>query len=112
MDEAPEFASNVIEALRQPLESGRIVVSRAAQTAAYPARFQLVLAANPCPCGLDGAAGDGEDMEAWKSTDAHALFKKGMKLAEKCRRSHSAKKSEKAVQWLFGIGFVKGSASI
>ncbi len=58
MDEAPEFASNVIEALRQPLESGRIVVSRAAQTAAYPARFQLVLAANPCPCGLDGAAGE------------------------------------------------------
>ncbi|MGA8850360.1 MAG: YifB family Mg chelatase-like AAA ATPase, partial [Aeromicrobium sp.] len=58
LDEAPEFASNVIEALRQPLESGRIVVSRAAQTAAYPARFQLVLAANPCPCGLDGAAGE------------------------------------------------------
>ena len=58
MDEAPEFAANVIEALRQPLESGRIVVSRSAQTAVYPARFQLVLAANPCPCGLDGAAGD------------------------------------------------------
>ena len=58
MDEAPEFASNVIEALRQPLESGRIVVSRAAQTAAYPARFQLILAANPCPCGQDGAAGE------------------------------------------------------
>ncbi len=58
LDEAPEFASNVIEALRQPLESGRIVVSRAAQTAAYPARFQLILAANPCPCGLDGAAGE------------------------------------------------------
>jgi len=58
LDEAPEFASNVIEALRQPLESGRIVVSRSAQTAVYPARFQLILAANPCPCGLDGAAGD------------------------------------------------------
>ena len=58
MDEAPEFASNVIEALRQPLESGRIVVSRAAQTVAFPARFQLVLAANPCPCGLDGSPGD------------------------------------------------------
>lgn len=58
LDEAPEFASNVIEALRQPLESGRIVVSRSAQTAVYPARFQLVLAANPCPCGLDGAGGD------------------------------------------------------
>jgi len=58
LDEAPEFASNVIEALRQPLESGRIVVSRSAQTAVYPARFQLILAANPCPCGLDGAGGD------------------------------------------------------
>ena len=58
MDEAPEFASNVLEALRQPLESGRIVVSRAAMTAAYPARFQLVLAANPCPCGLSSAVAD------------------------------------------------------
>jgi len=58
LDEAPEFAANVVEALRQPLESGRIVVSRSAQTAVYPARFQLILAANPCPCGLDGAPGD------------------------------------------------------
>ncbi|MCW2830351.1 MAG: Mg chelatase-like protein, partial [Aeromicrobium sp.] len=58
LDEAPEFASNVIEALRQPLESGRIVVSRSAQTAAYPARFQLVLAANPCPCGLASSVSD------------------------------------------------------
>jgi magnesium chelatase family protein len=55
LDEAPEFASNVLEALRQPLESGRVVVSRAAMTAAYPAQFQLVLAANPCPCGLSSA---------------------------------------------------------
>lgn len=58
LDEAPEFASNVLEALRQPLESGRVVVSRAALTAAYPARFQLVLAANPCPCGLSSAVAD------------------------------------------------------
>ncbi|WP_153933741.1 YifB family Mg chelatase-like AAA ATPase [Aeromicrobium sp. S22] len=58
LDEAPEFASNVLEALRQPLESGRVVVSRAAMTAAYPARFQLVLAANPCPCGLSSAVAD------------------------------------------------------
>ncbi|MEO6471935.1 MAG: YifB family Mg chelatase-like AAA ATPase, partial [Aeromicrobium sp.] len=55
LDEAPEFASNVLDALRQPLESGRVVVSRAAQTVAYPAQFQLVLAANPCPCGLSSA---------------------------------------------------------
>jgi magnesium chelatase family protein len=58
LDEAPEFASNVLEALRQPLESGHVVVSRAAQTAAYPARFQLILAANPCPCGLSSAVSD------------------------------------------------------
>lgn len=55
LDEAPEFASNVLDALRQPLESGQVVVSRAAQTAAFPARFQLVLAANPCPCGNSGS---------------------------------------------------------
>ncbi len=58
LDEAPEFAANVLDALRQPLESGRVVVSRAAQTASFPARFQLVLAANPCPCGYAGAVGE------------------------------------------------------
>ena len=51
MDEAPEFQSNVLEALRQPLESGSITISRASGHATFPARFQLVLAANPCPCG-------------------------------------------------------------
>ncbi|HYN75463.1 MAG TPA: YifB family Mg chelatase-like AAA ATPase [Candidatus Limnocylindria bacterium] len=51
LDEAPEFGSDALEALRQPLESGRIVLSRAHSTVTYPARFQLVLAANPCPCG-------------------------------------------------------------
>jgi magnesium chelatase family protein len=56
MDEAPEFASNVLDALRQPLESGHILIARANQTATFPARFQLVLASNPCPCGQDGAA--------------------------------------------------------
>jgi magnesium chelatase family protein len=56
MDEAPEFASNVLDALRQPLESGHILIARANQTAVFPARFQLVLASNPCPCGQDGAA--------------------------------------------------------
>lgn len=55
LDEAPEFAINVLEALRQPLESGQVVVSRAAQTAVFPARFQLVLATNPCPCGHAGS---------------------------------------------------------
>ncbi|MDR0433071.1 MAG: YifB family Mg chelatase-like AAA ATPase [Bifidobacteriaceae bacterium] len=52
LDEAPEFSARVLETLRQPLESGQIVLARALGQATYPARFQLVLAANPCPCGL------------------------------------------------------------
>lgn len=55
MDEAPEFNAGVLDALRQPLESGRVVIARASGTARYPARFMLVLAANPCPCGLAGS---------------------------------------------------------
>ena len=54
LDEAPEFAANVLDALRQPLESGRVAIHRANTVASFPARFQLVLAANPCPCGLYG----------------------------------------------------------
>ncbi len=54
LDEAPEFAHGVLDALRQPLESGRVSVRRAAGTATYPARFTLVLAANPCPCARPG----------------------------------------------------------
>ena len=51
LDEAPEFGARVLQTLRQPLEHGELVIHRAAGTARYPARFQLVLAANPCPCG-------------------------------------------------------------
>ena len=51
LDEAPEFKPAVLQSLRQPLESGEIVVARARGSARFPARFQLVLAANPCPCG-------------------------------------------------------------
>lgn len=51
LDEAPEFAPRVLETLRQPLEHGELVLHRARGSARYPARFQLVLAANPCPCG-------------------------------------------------------------
>ncbi|MGV8909170.1 MAG: YifB family Mg chelatase-like AAA ATPase [Propionicimonas sp.] len=57
LDEAPEFSPRVLEALRVPLESGRIVLGRAVATATYPASFQLVLAANPCPCGQAGVPG-------------------------------------------------------
>jgi magnesium chelatase family protein len=50
LDEAPEFSRDVLDALRQPLESGEIVLARSGLTARFPARFTLVLAANPCPC--------------------------------------------------------------
>lgn len=54
LDELPEFNRNVLEVLREPMESGRIVISRAASQAEFPARFQLVAAMNPCPCGYAG----------------------------------------------------------
>jgi magnesium chelatase family protein len=57
LDEAPEFARDVLDALRQPLESGEVVVARCGLTARFPARFTLVLAANPCPCAKGTAIG-------------------------------------------------------
>jgi magnesium chelatase family protein len=57
LDEAPEFSVKVLEALRVPLESGLINLHRSHGVTRYPARFQLVLAANPCPCGQSGLAG-------------------------------------------------------
>lgn len=56
LDELPEFDKRVLEVLRQPLESGRITISRAARQADFPARFQLIAAMNPCPCGFLGHA--------------------------------------------------------
>jgi magnesium chelatase family protein len=54
LDELPEFDRHVLEVLREPLESGQITVSRAARQVDFPARFQLVAAMNPCPCGYHG----------------------------------------------------------
>lgn len=54
LDEAPEFSARTLDALREPLESGELTLHRAAAAARYPARFQLVMAANPCPCGKVG----------------------------------------------------------
>ena len=54
LDELPEFDGRVLEVLREPLETGRILISRAAQQAEFPADFQLVAAMNPCPCGYAG----------------------------------------------------------
>mgnify|MGYP001192843115 FL=1 len=52
LDEAPEFRPGVMQALRQPIESGHVVVARAIGNVRFPCEFQLVLAANPCPCGM------------------------------------------------------------
>lgn len=57
LDEAPEFPASVLDSLRQPLESGTVTVARAAGTTVFPARFMLVLAANPCPCAEASGAG-------------------------------------------------------
>jgi magnesium chelatase family protein len=57
LDEAPEFRRNVLQALREPLEEGRVSLVRAGAIARYPADFQLCLAANPCPCGNLGRRG-------------------------------------------------------
>jgi len=56
LDEAPEFCRDVLDALRQPLESGEVVIARSGLTARFPARFTLILAANPCPCARASAA--------------------------------------------------------
>jgi magnesium chelatase family protein len=57
LDEAPEFGRDVLDALRQPLEAGEVVIARQAMTARFPARFTLVLAANPCPCARAATPG-------------------------------------------------------
>ena len=54
LDELPEFSRHVLEVLREPLESGKITISRAARQAEFPAKFQLIAAMNPCPCGFLG----------------------------------------------------------
>jgi len=55
LDELPEFGRQVLDVLREPLESGQITISRAANQTTFPARFQLIAAMNPCPCGFLGA---------------------------------------------------------
>jgi magnesium chelatase family protein len=59
LDEAPEFSRDVLDGLRQPLESGEVVIARAGVTARFPARFTLILAANPCPCASASTYGAG-----------------------------------------------------
>ncbi|MFI8877709.1 YifB family Mg chelatase-like AAA ATPase [Streptomyces sp. NPDC055243] len=59
LDEAPEFSSQTLDSLRQPLESGHVVIARSAGVVRLPAKFLMVLAANPCPCGRHTLLGDG-----------------------------------------------------
>jgi magnesium chelatase family protein len=59
LDEAPEFARDVLDALRQPLEAGEVVVARSGVTTRFPARFTLVLASNPCPCARVAGPAEG-----------------------------------------------------
>jgi magnesium chelatase family protein len=56
LDELPEFDRDVLEALRQPMEEGRVAIARAGRATIFPARFQLVAAMNPCPCGFAGTS--------------------------------------------------------
>ncbi|MGH8254288.1 MAG: YifB family Mg chelatase-like AAA ATPase, partial [Steroidobacteraceae bacterium] len=72
LDELPEFSRHVLEVLREPLESGAITIARAAAHVEFPARFQLIAAMNPCPCGYHGdPAGDchctGDQVERYRS---------------------------------------------
>ncbi|WP_371526927.1 YifB family Mg chelatase-like AAA ATPase [Streptomyces sp. NBC_01283] len=59
LDEAPEFSTQTLDSLRQPLESGHVVIARSAGVVRLPAKFLMVLAANPCPCGRHTLLGDG-----------------------------------------------------
>jgi magnesium chelatase family protein len=59
LDEAPEFHRDVLDALRQPLEAGEVIIARQAMITRFPARFALVLAANPCPCAKADSGGTG-----------------------------------------------------
>src|SRR5688572_4734019 len=72
LDEMPEFHRRVLEVLRQPLEEGRVTIARAARTAVFPARFVLVAAMNPCPCGFSG-----DDRRACRCTPAHIANYRG-----------------------------------
>ena len=56
LDELPEFGRDVLEALRQPMEEGRVAISRVGRATIFPARFQLIAAMNPCPCGFAGSS--------------------------------------------------------
>jgi magnesium chelatase family protein len=81
LDEAPEFQLAVLESLRQPLESGQITISRASGQATFPAQFQLVMAANPCPCGH--ATGSGKNCSCSAGSRSRYLSKLSGPLSDR-----------------------------
>lgn len=92
LDELAEFDRKVLEVLREPLESGRITISRAARQAEFPARFQLIAAMNPCPCGFLGhplrpcrCTPDQIARYQWTSSQIDSLI---IKIRLKLRRNH------------------------
>lgn len=103
LDEAADFRSSVLQALRVPLEEGKISLSRAGRTAVYPARFQLLLAANPCPCGNFGS----EDKiclchpraveEYWRRFSAPLLDRIDIRIALSNTRSEQPSGAEKSL---------------
>ena len=85
LDELPEFSAQALDSLRQPLETGEVVVARANAHVRYPARFQLVAAMNPCRCGLGGEEVHSvqvrlEEKEEKESTQRESIFHR-----ERCR---------------------------
>lgn len=94
LDEAPEFRANVLRALREPLEDGVVTISRAEGSLRLPADFQLLLAANPCPCGRLGARSPRPQGPGVAAVDAEgsaaACFCSGEEIARHWRRLGSA----------------------
>ncbi len=91
LDELPEFDRRVLEALRQPLEEGRVTIARTARTSSFPARFMLVAAMNPCPCGFLEIGGGRAAARIRRFSGMRAgsqdRFAIGSTWSLKCRRS-------------------------
>ena len=92
LDEFPEFKRNILDALRQPLESGNVVISRVSHAVTFPARFMLIAAMNPCPCGYYGDAEGPASARAPRSTATEQGFRDlsstGSTYRSACRRNH------------------------
>ena len=76
LDELPEFGHRILEAMRQPLEDKRVVISRAQGSVNYPANFMLVGAMNPCPCGYYGDPAQGVFMLAFPGGEVRQAFER------------------------------------